>query len=80
MLKKVVLGVIVLSLSVLGCTSTDENKSEEELAASGAEVTDMDTSSSLGSLTGDAASSSEDVVYFGYDEYTLDDDHYHYYL
>ena len=69
--KSVLLSLAVVSFIFAGCNSSEEKKSDEELTPSDG-ITDMDTSDSLGSLTGDSAASSGDVVYFGYDEYTLD--------
>lgn len=68
--RHVLLSLAVVSFIFAGCNSSDEKKSDEELTPSDG-VTDLDASDSLGSLTGDSASSG-DVVYFGYDEYTLD--------
>ncbi len=68
--KSVLLSLAVVSFIFAGCNSSDEKKSDEELTPSEG-LTDVGSADSLGSLTGDSATSG-DVVYFGYDEYTLD--------
>lgn len=68
-IRGILVGVVCTGLLVFGCNTSSDKQLGEELTPSDA-VTDLDASDALGSLTGDAASTG-DVVYFGYDEYTL---------